>query len=367
MKETLEDLEQDVSLGRYRLLRRLGGSNVGGEVFLAQAVQTKERAVLRVFPVGFDGAESLREGALARMKIRHPALVPLREVGAEGGRVVLVSPVLVGASLSRVFESLDRAGSPVDGFRILDAIREQLEPADRNLGDLKFWARDLRRIVVDLAVQLAKALDQLHAAGFAHGNLKSSNVFLTPYGRILLLDTALRAGQAASVTDVGGFGEVFSGLIRWVPAPRPRDLELIRYAANPEYPADRYRSAGEIVRDLQRFQDGEPVMAPRPGLMLRAARAAGKNPARTAAAFFLFAIVGGAALLTLNSLALREREQASKAAPQAADPPPSAQPLEAPQVEVPPSERKPSGPSASSSPRTASGGTGACRPANQAR
>ncbi|MBN2473411.1 MAG: serine/threonine protein kinase [Pirellulales bacterium] len=58
-------------------------------------------------------------------------------------------------------------------------------------------------VVLWIARQIAQALDALHRAGFTHGDVKPSNVFLSPAGHVTLLDLgfARRRNEPGSAVD----------------------------------------------------------------------------------------------------------------------------------------------------------------------
>jgi len=165
---------------RYRAIRKLGGGAYA-EVYEA-AGPGDEPCAIKVLHAHFRDSQDaaarlLQEGRLLA-SLRHPNLVPLREIGmTRDGRPFLAMPRLKGETLR---QTLFRKGA--------------LSPA--------------------LAVSLlAGALDGLHAAhrgGAVHRDVKPSNIFLStsPAGplRAVVLDfgVAKDVGKgASSITDRG--------------------------------------------------------------------------------------------------------------------------------------------------------------------
>lgn len=103
-----------------------------------------------------------RERALALRELRHPVLVPLVDVGVEGGRAWAVREWVVA----------------IEG-----AARVNL------LGPLT------PRQVVGVVSAVADALDALHQRGLTHGAVAPSRVLLTPEGTVRLVGAAVGAAR----------------------------------------------------------------------------------------------------------------------------------------------------------------------------
>ena len=160
-------------VGRHRLERRLG-EGASGVVFSATRDDGTEVALKLLRPdVAGDAvtrARFLREARLARgIDSRH--VVPILELGEAHGLTYLVMPLYPGGSL---------------------ALRLRL------LGPLGMDE------TVDLAAQLARGLDALHARGVLHRDVKPSNVLLDGEGTAALADFGLaRASDSTQLTVEG--------------------------------------------------------------------------------------------------------------------------------------------------------------------
>jgi len=113
-------------------------------------------------------------------RLNHPHIIPLHDSGEAGGTLFYVMPFIEGASLRA---RLDRAG------RL---------PADE---------------AVDLARQIASALDYAHRAGIVHRDIKPENVMLYE-GEALVADF----GIAKAVSAAGGANFTLTGLAIGTPA-----------------------------------------------------------------------------------------------------------------------------------------------------
>ena len=77
----------------------------------------------------------------------------------------------------------------------------------------------------------------------------------------------------------------------------PRDLEVICLKAMHKSPAGRYASAAEMARDLDRYEQGQPILARSTGVVERTLRWCRRNPLAVGVlAAVLVGLVGGAPL-----------------------------------------------------------------------
>jgi serine/threonine-protein kinase len=110
-----------------------------------------------------------REAAAGR-SVSHPHLVPVLEAGVQRGVRFLVMPWLEGTTLDASLAS----GEPIDLPAALWTVR-----------------------------QVAEALGALDVGGWMHGDVKPSNIFLSPRGHVTLLDLgfARRRGETGAAVD----------------------------------------------------------------------------------------------------------------------------------------------------------------------
>ena len=161
-------------IGRYRLGRLLGEGSTG-LVYQATRDDGLEVAIKLLRPERADERTSrarfVREAGLAgRIESRH--VVPILELGQEDGRTYLALPFFPRGSLAR---------------------RLHLRPLSIDE-------------TVDLAAQLGRGLDALHAAAILHRDVKPSNVLLGVDGTAALADFGL--ALAADSTRLTHDGQV---------------------------------------------------------------------------------------------------------------------------------------------------------------
>jgi serine/threonine protein kinase/tetratricopeptide (TPR) repeat protein len=146
-----------VRISHYELLQPIGRDGAS-EIFRARDLKLdREVAVklLRSEEISRPGAVELfrREARLASL-VSHPHVCAVHEWGEESGQPFLVCELLEGRALDEII-----AGRPLPNDRLLD-----------------------------IAVQLADALNAIHRRALVHGGLKPSNVFITNDGHVKVLE-----------------------------------------------------------------------------------------------------------------------------------------------------------------------------------
>jgi serine/threonine protein kinase/Flp pilus assembly protein TadD len=189
----------------FNLVRELG-RGAFAQVFLATEPALGHRPVaLKVSLEGATEAETLG-------RLNHTNIVPVHSVqqDPESGLTVVCMPYLGRATLCDVIDRAfaDGKGSPRTGRVIDEAVAEPLpetgslrggsprqnEPSARAYGD----------VILEIVAQLADALAFIHARGICHGDLKPSNVLLSPTGTPMLLDFNLARDRRLHAQRLGG-------------------------------------------------------------------------------------------------------------------------------------------------------------------
>jgi serine/threonine protein kinase/tetratricopeptide (TPR) repeat protein len=266
------------TVAHYRLVAKIS-EGAGAVVYHAHDLALGREVVLKlVAPGGLDGVARFQHEARAISSLNHPNICTIYEIGEHDGWHFLAMELLDGEVLAR----------------------------DISRGPLA-----LERLI-DIAIQIADALDAAHEERIVHRDLKPANIFVTRSGRVKLLDfgvalllparaesaTAGRITTSAAGTipymspeqaqaealdhrsDLFSLGtvlyEMATGRRPFVAATAPETLSAIATSAppapsaiNPQVPADldriiakalekkpalRYQTASDVRTDLQRLK-----------------------------------------------------------------------------------------------------------------
>lgn len=301
-------------MGGYELLECIGRGGAG-TVYRARHSGTGADRALKMLSAGELAAPEARRRFLkeaeAAAGLHHPHIVTLHEAGMQDGMPFYVMDYLPGRTLA-------------------DAVREKPMPA---------------HAAAACMARVAAAMQHAHSRGVLHRDLKPSNILLDELGEPRVADFGLArhmdaassitgsrqivgsppymspeqaAGGAGKVTyasDVYALGAVLYHLLTGRPPfagetpqavlrhvtedepipPRrvipsiPRELETITLKCLEKSPARRYASAAGLEADLERFLQGEPVLARPVSTAARWWRRARRYPAVTALSLLLVA------------------------------------------------------------------------------
>jgi serine/threonine protein kinase/tetratricopeptide (TPR) repeat protein len=144
----------------YRIKQQLGSGGMG-EVYLAEDTRLGRRVALKVLPASFqydpDRRERFLSEARAASSLRSGNVASIYDIGEYEGASYIVMEYVEGELLSRKLE------------------RGPLAVCDS----------------IDIAMQVADALDEAHNVGVIHRDIKSNNLMITERGLVKVLDFGL--------------------------------------------------------------------------------------------------------------------------------------------------------------------------------
>src|SRR5262245_20483134 len=169
-------------LGHYEIETLVGAGGMG-EVYRARDPRLQREVAIKILPAPLtddaSARERLRREALSAAALDHPFICKVYEIGESDGRLFIVMEFVEGQTLEA-------------------AARRDLLPL---------------RQVVEIANELAQALEEAHRRSVIHRDLKPSNVMMTPQGHVKVMDFGLaKQAIAVATTDTpSGAATVLTG------------------------------------------------------------------------------------------------------------------------------------------------------------
>jgi serine/threonine protein kinase len=350
-------------LGDYRIVREIGRGGMG-VVYEAEQQSLGRRVALKVLlrQAAQDArmVARFRRESRAAAQLHHTNIVPVYEVGQQGGLCYYAMQFICGQALDEVFREMQHLRTEGRGETT------PLDPSSSSLtSEVMSNYRRYCRNVARLGLQAAEALAYAHARGVIHRDIKPANLLLDTTGVLWVSDFGLVKTQDPALTDTGDLvgtlrymaPERFRGecdaradvyalgltlyeLLVLRPAfdakdrlhlveqigsqeparprtldPRiPRDLETLLMKAIEKDPRRRYPSAEALAADLRRFLADEPIRARRVGPVERLGRWGRRNPlvAGLSAAVVLVAALGFAGVYGQMQVAQANEHEAQE-------------------------------------------------------
>jgi serine/threonine protein kinase/tetratricopeptide (TPR) repeat protein len=147
-------------VSHYRILEKLGEGGMG-EVYLAEDMKLGRKVAIKIlseeYTTNKDRLHRFEQEASAASNLNHPNILTIHEVGTDDGRHYIATEYIDGLTLRR------------------KANASHLEIPE----------------ILDIAVQVASALEEAHAAGIVHRDVKPDNIMVRRNGYVKVLDFGL--------------------------------------------------------------------------------------------------------------------------------------------------------------------------------
>src|SRR6186997_3030958 len=277
------DLTGTLVADRYRLERKLGSGGMA-DVWLAEDQELGRHVAVKILHERYANdeqfVERFRREATHAAGLSHPNIVSIYDRGVAGGSYYIVMEYIEGRTLKELI--VTRGPCPVP-------------------------------VAISYTRQILAALRYAHKNGIIHRDIKPHNVLVDREGRVKVADFGIARAGASEMTEAGSIVgtaqylspeqargapvdessdlystgivlyELLTGTVPFTgetpveiamkhlsqtpeaPSARrqdiPHDLDLVVLRALAKEPAERYRTAAELDRDLELVARGDPVGA----------------------------------------------------------------------------------------------------------
>src|SRR4029078_2385020 len=147
-------------ISHSRIIEKLGAGGMG-VVYLAEDLKLGRKVAIKVlsheFTTNRDRLHRFEQDTSAASDLNHPNILTIHEVGVDDGRHYIATEFIDGSTLRR------------------KAAAQHLEIPE----------------ILDIAVQVASALEEAHSAGIVHRDIKPDNIIVRRNGYVTVLDFGL--------------------------------------------------------------------------------------------------------------------------------------------------------------------------------
>jgi len=174
------ELSANTNLSHYRIVKQIGAGGMG-EVYLAQDTKLDRKVALKILPTEFaedaDRMSRFVREAKSASALNHPNIITIYEINEAKGTHFIATEFIDGTTLN--------------------------EYAKRD--PLNF------KSALEIAIQIASALDEAHTAGIVHRDIKPDNVMIRENGLVKILDFGIAKLSAPPESDAEAATAIKSG------------------------------------------------------------------------------------------------------------------------------------------------------------
>jgi eukaryotic-like serine/threonine-protein kinase len=157
------------SFGQFKIISSIGKGGMG-EVFLAQDTKLDRKVALKILPSEFaedsDRMSRFVREAKSASALNHPNIITIYEIGESDGTHFIATEFIDGKALNEY---------------------KQANPLNY-------------KSALEIAIQVASALDEAHSAGIVHRDIKPDNVMIRANGLVKILDFGIAKVSASSTS-----------------------------------------------------------------------------------------------------------------------------------------------------------------------
>ncbi|HUE83953.1 MAG TPA: protein kinase [Pyrinomonadaceae bacterium] len=198
-------LSPATSLGHYKIHSQLGAGGMG-EVYLAYDVRLNRQVALKVLPANLVNNRTrlyrFEQEARATSALNHPNIITIHEIGSCVDTVFIAMEFIEGETLRNK----------------LKTTRVEIEEA------------------LDIAIQIAAALDVAHRSGIVHRDIKPENIMVREDGLVKVLDFGLAKltekksedvdSEAATRPEIRTEAKMILGTVAYMSPEQARGLPI---------------------------------------------------------------------------------------------------------------------------------------------